>query len=35
MDYFTDLTYYEDKAYCSKYNNNWSLRNKSIVKQIV
>jgi len=22
MDYFTDLTYYEYKAYCSKYDNN-------------
>ena len=30
MDYFTDLTYYEYKAYCSKYDNNWSLRDEFI-----
>jgi len=34
MNDFADLTYYKDKAYCGKYNNNCSLKNKSIVKQI-
>ena len=34
MNDFADLTYYKDKAYYSKYDNNWSLKNKSIVKQI-
>lgn len=30
FDYFTDLTCSEYKAYCSKFDNNWSLRYESI-----